>query len=134
LENVSVRVDVSDVKDVKVESTIPITSLPNGAPGAAFVCLKKTPGSYPSGAVQNVLRFTAKEIDPTTGEAEDTGVDDEYSLESFQLTTSDYMQKVFVTNFEQKWNEIGDEFEVQETYALTTAKTLQGTATMQNYF
>jgi len=125
LENVSVRVDASDVKDAKVEFTLPIASLPNGAPGSAFVCLKKTPGSYPTGAFQNVLRFTVKEFDPTTGEAEDTGVDDDYSLESFQLTTSDYMQQIHVTNFEQKWNEVGDEFEVQETYALSSAKTLQ---------
>jgi coatomer protein complex subunit gamma len=43
-----------------------------------------------------------------------------------EVNTSDYVQKVFLQNFQEKWEEIGDEFEVVETYSLSTMKSLQG--------
>jgi len=125
LENLIVKIDTSGVKGVKSEITIPIQSLPNGAPGTAFVLLRKSPGSYPTGTIQNTLKFTVKQIDPSSGEVESSGVDDEYHIENFDMATSDYMQKTFINNFEQKWNEIGDEFEVTETYGLSSVKSLQ---------
>jgi len=124
LDNVSIRVD-SPVKDLKVEAVIPAERLSAGAPGTIFVLLKKSPGSFPSGTIQNTLKFTLKEIDPSTNEPEEGGMEDEYQLETFDLGTNDYMQKAFLTNFEQKWNEVGDEFEVTETYALSSAKSMQ---------
>lgn len=36
------------------------------------------------------------------------------------------MQKTFINNFKEKWEQLGDEFEVIETYALSTMKNLQG--------
>ena len=35
------------------------------------------------------------------------------------------MQKTYAGEFKEKWEEIGDEFEVVETYALSTVKSLQ---------
>jgi hypothetical protein len=36
------------------------------------------------------------------------------------------MQKTYAGEFKEKWEEIGDEFEVVETYALSSVKSLQG--------
>lgn len=33
-----------------------------------------------SGTINNTLKFVVKEIDPQTGEADDTGYDDEYQV------------------------------------------------------
>jgi len=125
LENLYVKMDISGVKGLTIEHVIPLNSLPYGTPGATYVSVRKSADAFPSGAFQNTLKFTVKEIDPQTGEAEETGVEDDYQLENLDLSTSDYMQRTFVTNFKEKWEQLGDEFEVIETYALTTVKSLQ---------
>jgi len=125
LENIQVKVDVSGVKDVTVDSIVPLQSLPCGTPGATYVCLKIPGGSPITGTFPTTLKFIAKDVDPQSGEAEDNGYEDEYQLEDLEVTTADYMQLTFVPDFNQKWEELGDEFEVIETYALSTMKSLQ---------
>lgn len=39
---------------------------------------------------------------------------------------SDHIQKVLKPNFAAAWEEVGDTFEKQETFALSSTKTLQG--------
>lgn len=39
---------------------------------------------------------------------------------------SDHIQKVMKVNFEAAWDEVGDEFEKEETFTLSTIKTLEG--------
>lgn len=40
---------------------------------------------------------------------------------------ADHIQKVMKVNFEAAWDEVGDEFEKEETFTLSTIKTLEGT-------
>jgi len=104
---------------------IPLPSLPYGTPGSTYVCIKRASGSFPIGTCQTTLKFLAKDVDSQSGDVDEVGYEDEYRLEDLELTTNDYMQKTFVANFQEKWDLIGDEFEVTEGYALSTMKTLQ---------
>lgn len=42
------------------------------------------------------------------------------------MTVSDHIQKVLKPSFAAAWEEVGDTFEKQETFALSSTKTLQG--------
>lgn len=42
------------------------------------------------------------------------------------MTVSDHIQKVLKPNFAAAWEEVGDTFEKEETFALSSTKTLQG--------
>lgn len=47
-------------------------------------------------------------------------------LEDLEVTVADHIQKVLKPNFGAAWEEIGDEFEKEETFALATVRTLDG--------
>ena len=42
------------------------------------------------------------------------------------MTVSDHIQKVMKPNFAAAWEEVGDTFEKEETFALSSTKTLEG--------
>lgn len=42
------------------------------------------------------------------------------------MTVSDHIQKVLKPNFAAAWEEVGDDFEKEETFALSSIKTLDG--------
>ena len=48
-----------------------------------------------------MLKFVSKEIDPSTGEPEDEGYEDEYTLEDVSLELVDYIQPHSVPNFKK---------------------------------
>lgn len=48
-----------------------------------------------------MLKFVSKEIDPSTGEPEDEGYEDEYTLEDVSLDLVDYIQPHSVPNFKK---------------------------------
>jgi hypothetical protein len=48
--------------------------------GQCFTILSRPGGSLSAGKIANVLKFRVKEIDPTTGEAEEDGYEDEYQV------------------------------------------------------
>ncbi|KAK2519334.1 hypothetical protein Q9966_013964 [Columba livia] len=70
------------------------------------------------------MRFTVRDCDPNTGVPEEDGYDDEYVLEDLEVTVSDHIQKVLKPNFAAAWEEVGDDFEKEETFALSSIKTL----------
>ena len=45
-------------------------------------------------------------------------------LEDLEVTIADHIQKVMKLNFEAAWDEVGDEFQKEETFTLSTIKTL----------
>jgi len=123
LENLTVKVDTTAMKGAKVEVLIPSESLPFNTPGTTYVGIRRA-DAVSLGSLQNTLKFTVKEIDQS-GEADTTGYDDEYQIEDIEIATSDYVQKTFVANFQEKWDELGETFEVVEKYSLTTLKSIQ---------
>nr|POE93681.1 coatomer subunit gamma [Quercus suber] len=51
-------------------------------------------------------------VDPTTGETEDDGVEDEYQLEDLEVVAADYMLKVGISNFRNAWESMGDDYKL----------------------
>ncbi|MFS7979827.1 putative coatomer/calthrin adaptor appendage subdomain, TBP domain superfamily [Helianthus anomalus] len=66
-----------------------------------------------------------KEVDPSTGEAEEDGVEDEYQLEEFEVVAADYMLKVGVSNFRNAWESLGPDFERVDEYGLGPRESLK---------
>ncbi|KAL9333378.1 hypothetical protein Peur_073517 [Populus x canadensis] len=118
LENVSVIVDSSEADNFAEVASKPLRSLPYDTPGQTFVAFEKPEGITAVGKFSNTLRFIVKEVDPTTGEAEEDGVEDEYQLEDLEVVAADYMMKVGVSNFRNAWESMGDEFEHVDEYGL----------------
>ncbi|KAJ6896610.1 coatomer subunit gamma-like isoform X1 [Populus alba x Populus x berolinensis] len=118
LENVSVIVDSSEADNFAEVASKPLPSLPYDTPGQTFMAFEKPEGITAVGKFSNTLRFIVKEVDPTTGEAEDDGVEDEYQLEDLEVVAADYMMKVGVSNFRNAWESMGDDFEQVDEYGL----------------
>ncbi|KAI7742130.1 hypothetical protein M8C21_003534 [Ambrosia artemisiifolia] len=126
LENVTVVVDASEAEEFEEVATKPLKSLPYGTPGQTFVAFEKPEGVPAVGKFTNVLRFIVKEVvDPSTGEAEDDGVEDEYQLEEFEVVAADYMLKVGVSNFRNAWESLGPDFERVDEYGLGPRESLK---------
>ncbi|XP_057494698.1 coatomer subunit gamma-2 [Actinidia eriantha] len=124
LENVSVIVDASDAEEFSEVSSKPLRSLPYDSPGQTFVAFEKPDGVPAVGKFSNMLKFVVKEVDPTTGEAEEDGVEDEYQLEDLEVVAADYMVKLGVSNFRNAWESIGPDFERVDEYGLGPRESL----------
>ncbi|CAA7399426.1 unnamed protein product [Spirodela intermedia] len=118
LENVTVLVDASEAEEFSEVAVWPLKSLPYDSPGQTFVAFEKPEGAVSAGKFSNLLKFIVKEVDPSTGEAEEEGVEDEYQLEEVEIVAADYMLKVPVSNFRNAWEAMGDENERVDEYGL----------------
>jgi len=47
-------------------------------------------------------------------------------LEDVELTVADHMQKVLKPNFAAAWEEIGDSNQLEDTYGLSSMKSVEG--------
>lgn len=64
------------------------------------------------------------QVDPSTGETEDDGVEDEYQLEDLEIVSADYMLKVGVSNFRNAWENMDPETERVDEYGLGVRESL----------
>ncbi|KAF8020540.1 hypothetical protein BT93_G1078 [Corymbia citriodora subsp. variegata] len=124
LENVAVIVDSSDAEEFSEVASKPLRSLPYNSPGQTFVAFEKPDGVPAVGKFSNNLKFIVKEVDPSTGEAEEDGVEDEYQLEDLEVVAADYMLKVGVSNFRNAWEVMGADFERVDEYGLGPRESL----------
>ncbi|KAI1322641.1 adaptin N terminal region-domain-containing protein [Xylariaceae sp. FL0255] len=127
LENVSVVATASDEEELEEAFIIPVEKLETDEPGKIYVAFKKVSGegSLPTSSFSNVLKFTSKEIDPTTNEPEETGYDDEYEVGDFDLSGSDYVIPTFAGNFNHIWEQVGAAGEeAEETLQLSGMKSI----------
>ncbi|ERN17499.1 coatomer subunit gamma-2 [Amborella trichopoda] len=124
LENVNVFVDASEAEDFTQVYSKPLRSLPYDSPGQTFVSFEKPEGVPAVGKFSNMLKFFIKEVDPTTGEAEEEGNEDEYQLEDFEVCAADYMVKVGVSNFRNAWESLGPDGERVDEYGLGVRESL----------
>ncbi|ETS84859.1 hypothetical protein PFICI_02884 [Pestalotiopsis fici W106-1] len=122
LENVSVVAMPSDEEELEEVFILQAEKLATDEPGKVYVAFKKVngEGSMPTSTFSNILKFTSKEIDPTTNEPEDTGYDDEYEIGDFDLSGSDYVVPAFAGNFAHIWEQVGASGEeAEETLQLS---------------
>lgn len=129
LEEVSVVATPSDDDEVlEEEFIIPVSKLAADQPGTVYVSFKKVGNTtYPLTSFTNVLKFTSKEIDPTTGEPEESGYDDEYQVEDLELLGSDYVIPAFAGSFDHIWEQTGANGEEEsEILQLSSTKSIAG--------
>ncbi|CAG0888508.1 unnamed protein product [Cyprideis torosa] len=125
LENVRVEVEPSEGFNIFGEQ--PCERLEYNIPGTVYT-LVSLPDDLTecTGTFSAVLKFNVRDCDPNTGQPEtDDGYEDEYILEDFGLTVADQVSRVSKSNFGVAWDELGETNELQDTFALTTVKTLE---------
>jgi len=129
LENVSVVASPSDEEELEEVFILQAEKLQTDEPGKVYVAFHKVggDGSMPVSTFSNVLKFTSKEIDPTTNEPEQSGYDDEYEVAEFDLAGSDYVVPAFASNFSHLWEQVGAAGEeAEETLQLGGVKSIAG--------
>ncbi|KAL6648518.1 hypothetical protein ACP70R_012742 [Stipagrostis hirtigluma subsp. patula] len=124
LEYVTVFVDATDAEEFSKICSKPLESLPYNSPGQIFVAFEK-PERFPAvGRFSNLLKFIVKEVDTSTGEADEDGVEDEYQLEEFEIVSADYMLRVAVSNFRNAWENMDPQSERVDEYGLGARESL----------
>jgi len=109
---------------------VPIAALSTNEPGTGYVAFKIVSGEkYPSCNFTNILKFTSKEVDPSTGEPEETGYDDEYQVEDLELGSTDWVIPAFASSWDTVWDGSAGGDEATETMVLSGAKDIAGTLT-----
>ena len=128
LENVSVVATPSDEESLEEEFIMPVAKLNTDEPGTVYVSFKKaTESAFVATSFTNILKFTSKEIDPTTSEPDSEGYDDEYEVEDLELTGSDYVLPAFAGSFDHIWEQTGaNGDESSETLQLSNTKSIAG--------
>jgi coatomer protein complex subunit gamma len=130
LEDVSVRATPSEEDELEEVFIIQAEKLGTDVPGKVYVAFRKVhgEGALPISTFSNVLKFTSKEIDPTTNEPEESGYEDEYEVSDFDLSGSDYVIPTFASNFAHVWEQVGAQGEeAEETLQLSGMKSIPGT-------
>lgn len=90
LENVGMEVDIAELEDVEVDESlaVPLKRMPHNSAGAVFVVLAREEGSLSRGTVPTTMKFLVKEVDVASGDVEEDGYDDEYTLEDLEVLFS----------------------------------------------
>jgi coatomer protein complex subunit gamma len=65
------------------------------------------------------------QVDPSTGESEEEGYEDEYQLEDSEVTAADYILKIGVSNFRNAWESLDPDSERVDEYGLGVRENLQ---------
>jgi coatomer subunit gamma len=124
LEEVGVAMDLGDAPDYEEVMSLPLAVAPQEGAGQAYVVLARNVG-LSLGRFGCTLKFRVKEIDPSTGEAEEDGYEDEYQLEDVIANGSDYIKPAYVPSFGDAWDEADEESEVVDSYGLGQREGLQ---------
>ena len=129
LENVSVVATPADeTESVEEEFIMPVASLKTDEPGTVYVSFKRTSDSeFAATTFSNTLKFTTREIDPTTGEPDADGYEDEYEADELELSGSDYIMPAYAGSFDHVWEQTGaNGKEASETLQLSNTKSIAG--------
>ena len=131
LADVSVTCTASSSSEDEEETSledeffIPIPLLRGDETGTVYVSFLRPADSFTSATFTNVLKFTQREIDPTTGEPEEGGYEDDWPLDELELGGADYVLPAFAGSFDNIWNGLEHGDEAEETLQLSAAKGLQ---------
>ncbi len=122
LEDVSVLAEPDN--DDYIESFIlPIERLDPNSEGIVYVSFERSSSDYSIGTFTNVINFTTKEIDPSTGEPADEGFSDEYPIEDLDITAGDFITPSYIGNFTHAFDELsGGEVAMYNLSEITSLK------------
>lgn len=129
-----VSVPTDESEGLEEDFLIPIPKLSTNEPATAYVAFRRVDGAeqFLATQFQNSLKFTTKEIDPSTGEPEEQGYDDEYGIEPLSLTGADYVLPAYAGSFDNIWSETQGE-ESSETLQLESMRSIAGTCPFRNF-
>ncbi|KAF2659262.1 coatomer subunit gamma [Lophiostoma macrostomum CBS 122681] len=128
LLDVQMVVSPEDDGDVQLEEEfiIPAPKLATNEPGTIYVSFKRleTESQFVATSFTNILKFTSKEIDPSTNEPEDgDGYEDEYQVEDLDLNGADYVVPAYAGSFDNVWEQ-SDGDQAVETLQLSNMKSI----------
>lgn len=129
LENVSVLATPEDEEVLEEDFIVPLPKLTASEPGVVYVAFRvvdDAASSFPVTTFTNILKFTSKEVDPTTGEPEEEGYEDEYQVDDLELGGSDYVVPAFAGRFDHIWEQLAGGSESTETLQLSNVKGISG--------
>ena len=128
LEQVSVIMQPQAESGLTEDFIMPLPSLMQStSPGIVYVSFTRdSPEEYALASFQCILKFISKEVDPVSGEPEEEGYPDEYSLEDTELSAADYIVPSYVT-FNSEWDRLRGGVNITETFALPAMESLKGT-------
>ncbi|EMC98545.1 hypothetical protein BAUCODRAFT_32598 [Baudoinia panamericana UAMH 10762] len=116
-----------EASTLEEEFILPATMLKVDEPGIVYVSFTR-PGDadFVAASFTNVLKFTVREIDPSTSEPEEGGYEDEYQVGDLDLTGADYVLPAFAGSFDNIWSglESSGTDEAEETLQLSNAKSI----------
>ncbi|OJD37470.1 coatomer subunit gamma [Diplodia corticola] len=129
LADVTMVVTPADEEEsgLEEEFIIPAPALKTDEPGTVYVSFKRTEGgaTYVASSFTNILKFTLKEIDPSTGEPEEGGYEDEYQVEDLDLNGADYIVPAYAGSFDNVWEQSAAGEQATETLQLSALKSIQ---------
>lgn len=127
LEQVSVVMQPQTDSGLTEDFIIPLPTLSQQtSPGIIYVSFTRdSPEDYTLASFQCVLKFVSKEVDPSTGEPEEEGYEDEYQLEETELAAGDYIVPSYAT-FSSEWDRMRDGATATETFALSAMESMKG--------
>jgi len=108
------------------EFIIPAPKLSTNEPGTIYVSFKRleTESMFLATSFTNILKFTSKEIDPSTNEPEEgDGYPDEYQIEDLDLNGADYVVPAYAGSFDNVWEQSNGEA-ATETLQLSNMKSI----------
>lgn len=118
LENATVMLE-SDGQLFEVTGEIAAECIKYGETGTCFTVLERNADeALETTAFTCTMNFSVIQVDPASGEDESEAFEEEYPLEDLEISTADYMAKVTVPDFRKAWENVGNENEVLEKYAL----------------
>jgi len=65
-----------------------------------------------------VLKFSVNHIDPVSGGEEGESYEEEYKLEDINIVIADFIAKVSIPDFRERWEDMGATNEVLEKYGM----------------
>jgi coatomer protein complex subunit gamma len=122
LENVGVMATPSE-EEFQEEFILEAEKATANEDATVYAVFSRPAGSYAVCEFQNVLKYTSCELNPSTGEVQERYEDDQYEVDSLELSASSYIQPLYVSNFSTMFE--GFSQSCAETYALSELKSLE---------
>ena len=127
LRECKVELEFEEPDHWDVVATIPAPTVTYSQPGKTYVRCQANNDEiglecYQSSAITAELQFFQCECDPSTGEIldeEDEGMDDQYPVESIEISPADFISKTIVSNFRESWKEMGNVSDVLKIIVLS---------------
>ncbi|KAF9010306.1 Coatomer, gamma subunit [Hymenopellis radicata] len=128
LEQVSIIMQPqSDDSGLTEDFIMPVPSLSaSTSPSVLYVSFTRdSPDEYAIASFGCVMKFVSKEVDPSTGDPEEEGYEDEYELEDVELSAGgDYIIPSYTT-FGAEWDRLRSGASATETFALSAMDSLK---------